>query len=93
MVWDVVKGDLVSMLTGHVDVVMMAKFTPDGRYIASASEDNSVRVWDVSTSKQIWKYESDCYFLSCSISPDGKYLAACSRDETIKIWDLKKIVN
>lgn len=75
------------------DVVKMAKFSPDGRYIASsASEDNSVRVWDVSTSKQIWKYESDCYFLSCSISPDGKYLAAPSRDETIKIWDFKKII-
>lgn len=56
------------------------------------SKDNSVRVWDVSTSKQIWKYESDCYFLSCSISPDGKYLAAPSRDETIKIWDFKKII-
>ena len=92
MVWDVVKGDLVSVLTGHVDVVMRAKFSPDGRYIASASEDNSVRVWDVSTSKQIWKYESDCYFLSCCISPDGKYLAASSRDETIKLWDFKKII-
>ncbi len=92
MVWDLVKGDFISVLTGHVDVVKMAKFTPDGRYIASASEDNSVRVWDVNTSKQIWKYESDCYFLSCCISPDGKYLAASSRDETIKIWDLKKII-
>jgi WD40 repeat protein len=75
-----------------VDVVNKVKFTPDGRYIASTSEDNSIRVWDVGTSKQIWKYESGCYFLSCSISPDGKYLAASSRDETIKLWDLQKII-
>ncbi len=91
MLWDVVKGDLISVLSGHVDVVKKAKFTPDGQYIASASEDNSVRVWDVNNAEQIWKYESDSYFLSCSITPDGKYLAASSRDGTIKIWDLKKI--
>ncbi len=93
MLWDVVKGDLISVLSGHVDVVKKVKFTPDGRYIASVSEDNSVRLWDVNSSEQIWKYESDCYFLSCSITSDGKYLAASSRDGTIKIWDLKKITN
>jgi WD40 repeat protein len=54
MLWDVVKGDLISVLSGHVDVVKKAKFTPDGQYIASASEDNSVRVWDVNSSEQIW---------------------------------------
>ena len=93
MLWDVVSGKLISILSGHVDVVMDIKFTPDGRYVASVSEDNSVRIWDVKTAQQIWKYESDCYFLSCAISPDGKYLAASSRDETIKIWDLNRILN
>jgi WD40 repeat protein len=83
---------LISELSGHVDCVLKVQFTPDDRYISSASEDNSVRVWDVSTAEQIWKYESDCYFLSCGISPDGKYLAASSRDETIKIWELNKII-
>lgn len=93
LIWDVARAELKSVLSGHVDVVKKVKFTPDGKYIASASEDNSVRLWDVHTSKQVWKYESDCYFLSCAISPDGKYLAASSRDETIKIWGLKKIIN
>ena len=91
-IWELSTSEMVSELSGHVDCVLKVKFTPDGKYIASASEDNSVRVWEVNTTEQIWKYESDCYFLSCSITPDGKYLAAPSRDETIKLWDLKKII-
>lgn len=91
IIWDLSTGNAISELEGHVDVVLKVKFTPDDKYIASVSEDNSVRVWDVYTSKQIWKYQNNCYFLSCDISPDMKYLAASSRDETIKIWDLNKI--
>ena len=91
-IWDLSTSEIISELSGHVDCVLKLKFTPDDKYLCSASEDNSVRVWDVSSATQIWKYESDCYFLSCSITTDGKYLAASSRDETIKIWDLNKII-
>lgn len=91
-IWDISTGTLITELSGHVDCVLKIRFTPDGQYLASASEDNSVRVWDIQSSEQIWKYETDCYFLSCSITSDGKYLAAASRDETIKIWDLNKIL-
>lgn len=91
-IWDLSTGKMTSELSGHVDCVLKVKFTPDGKYLSSASEDNSVRVWEINTAKQIWKYEADCYFLSCSITSDGKYLAASSRDETIKIWDLNKII-
>lgn len=91
-IWDLSNGEEIKELQGHVDAVLKVRFTPNGKYVASASEDNSVRFWDVNSAMQIWKYETDCYFLSCDISPDGNYLAASSKDETIRIWNINKII-
>src|SRR6266851_9491332 len=56
-------------------------WSPDGRYIATAStQSNLIHVWDVerrSISKEIKLNGSQTYFHGLSWSPDGKYLATC----------------
>ena len=42
------SGRLLAVLTGHVDIIWSATYSPDGRRIVTASEDNTARVWDVS---------------------------------------------
>lgn len=79
-----------AVLEGHTDNVLSVKFSPDGLYIASASADRTIRLWDTMTGKQIkiLMGHSDSVF-SVAYSPDGTKLASCSEDMTIRIWNVK----
>jgi len=76
-------------LKGHTTWVWSIKFSPLGKIIASGGEDQTMRIWDVSTGQclQILK-EHTSAILSISFSPNGQILATSSADSTVKIWDI-----
>jgi len=85
------------ILEGHTGWVGQIRFSPDGKWLASAGLDGSVRLWNVETGEKIDEFaEKGATSWGASFSPDGKLLAfslGVPRDATtvlqIGIWDLE----
>ncbi|MDB9435840.1 AAA-like domain-containing protein [Dolichospermum lemmermannii CS-548] len=75
-------------LEGHNDAVRSVTFSPNGKIIATASEDNTVRVWNIN-GKEIRRFiGNNQIFRNVKFSPDNKIIAAISADNTIKTWKI-----
>jgi hypothetical protein len=79
------------ILLGHEDAVYSAAFSPDGKRIVTASFDQTARLWDAESGKQIGAplvgHEVEGYVHSAAFSPDGKRIVTASFDQTARLWD------
>ncbi|KAM0347577.1 hypothetical protein ACHAP4_011298 [Fusarium culmorum] len=80
---------VLQTLEGHADSVNSVVFSPDGIRIASGSNDNTIKIWDVATGKEEQTLEGHANAVNSVVfSPDGRRIASGSNDNTIKIWDV-----
>ena len=83
----------IRTMVRHSDKVRSVAFSPNGQYLASGSDDETVKLWLVESGECTRTMEGHSYdVLSVAFSPDGPYLASGSYDSTIKLWKSNKLL-
>ena len=96
--WDLATNKERATLEGHIEEdretsepaypVESVAFSPNGKKLAAASHDKTVKVWDVATAKRSTLQGHTHAVYSVAFSSDGKTLASASGDKTVRLWEL-----
>ncbi|WEW61372.1 ribosome assembly [Emydomyces testavorans] len=89
--WDPASSNKpIARMLGHQKEVNHVTFSPDGAYIASASFDNHVKLWNARDGKFISSLRGHVGAVyQCCFSADSRLLVSSSKDTTLKVWDVR----
>lgn len=75
----------------HLDKVNAMAFTPGGRSLLTASDDHTVRLWDLSDGRNLKTFHHDARTVALQISADGRRLVVARRTHAgLTLWDLAR---
>lgn len=89
--WDVRSKGYVFKYKGHTEAVRSLAFSPDGKWLASASDDCTVKLWNLAQGKTITAFRSHTAAVNIvEFHPNEYLLASGSSDRSVRLWDLEK---
>ncbi|MDT9185740.1 MAG: hypothetical protein P5674_23845, partial [Limnospira sp. PMC 289.06] len=84
-------GPLIRTLSGHSRSVNAVAIAPDGKRAVSASEDKTLKLWDLEQGRELATLSGHSRSVNAvAIAPDGKRAVSASEDKTLKLWDLEQ---
>ena len=88
-VLDVQTGKQLVTFGNLLGAVRSAVFSPNGRFVVTASDDQTARVWDAATGKEVLLLRHKAPVQFALMTPDGRHVATAS--DTVRIWDLNPL--
>jgi WD40 repeat protein len=96
--WNVILGRQIGRSIKHIehthygycrqDDFTSAAFSPDGKQILTFSDEDTTRLWNISTQKQVgYEMKHKGYITGAVFSVDGKHILTSSSDKTVRFWD------
>eukprot|EP00756_Hemistasia_phaeocysticola_P002502 Hpha_TRINITY_DN11709_c0_g1::TRINITY_DN11709_c0_g1_i1::g.31802::m.31802 len=87
---DMRTGKELLTFMGHEDTIISAACSADNKFIATASRDHSMILWDIATGKQVLSFEHEKVVICCCFSRDGKMLVSGCQDKVCRVWDTRR---
>jgi WD40 repeat protein len=87
-IWNCASGSLAAELSGHTNVLTRVAFSPDGKYLATSSQDKSVRLWRTEDGRPGPVLSDDAIVNQLSFSPDSTRLATAGQGIGGRVWDV-----
>jgi len=92
-IFDTATWQQIAVLKGHTDFVYSLSLFQNGRLLASASHDNTARLWNLDTKLPVGPpLQHQNWVSSAAISADGKLLVTGCNDHNTYIWDIETIL-
>ena len=86
-----VTCNTIMELSGHSNIVRSVAFSPNGKYLASASRDCTIRLYKGETGQFITTLAGHQDWINCiSFAPDSRHLVSSAWDYNLKVWDVRK---
>ena len=86
--WQLCHGERWT-LRGHTGEVYFVTFSPDGKRLATASQDGTVRLWDSQRGLELQAFRGHVGEVTgVSFSPNAEMLASAGDDQTVRLWDI-----
>ena len=92
ILWNPAAGSKILTLIGHSSTIQSVAFSPDGKFVATGSEDNTAKLWNVATGQEILTLPGSAGGVTgvgFSRSDNGAHLAVASGDGVVRIFLLQ----
>lgn len=86
--WELADDKSPMILAGHESFIWQVLYSQNGQWIASASNDACVRLWDPHTGKSVYKLQAERAVYSIAFGQHDQFLASGENRGQVKLWDV-----
>jgi WD40 repeat protein len=88
LIWSLTDRKCIDRLSAHASAVSACALTRDGRRAVSASQDRSLKLWDLSAFGSVPREVHAASITACAMTPDESTAVSASEDGLLKVWEL-----